>query len=284
MKRALVLGGGGAVGIGWETAILSGLMDGGIDVRDADLVIGTSAGSVVGTHIAHGNDPRTVAADQAARPRNARAPTPADPTQMIELFRRWSSFDEMTQANRAEIGRLALEAPTASEEEWLAGFAVNRWHGWPATDLLITAVGCQSGEFRAFSKDDGVPIEIAVAASCCVPGMFAPVTIDGVRYMDGGVRSGTSADLASRISPDIVLVVAPMGASGRGIHIITGRQLDAEVVGLEAQGISTRVVKLDEAALEHAANLMDPAAVAPAAAAGLAHGRRLADELRSWWS
>lgn len=67
MKRALVLGGSGNVGVAWEIAVLAGLFEGGVDVRSADLVIGTSAGSVVGAIMAHGRDPPPVPA--AARSR-----------------------------------------------------------------------------------------------------------------------------------------------------------------------------------------------------------------------
>lgn len=283
MKRALVLGGGGPVGIAWETAILAGLLEGWMDVRAADLIVGTSAGSVVGTYVAGGSDPRELDRMQAERREPPADVMPRNPAGAMAVFQLWSSFAEMTQENRAAVGTLALKADTVPEERWLHGFAQNGWQRWPDTPLLITAVECETGAFRAFSREDGVPIERAVAASCAVPGLFPPVTIDGRRYTDGGVRSGTSADLAARIKPDRVLIVAPMGGAGGGIGVIAGRQIEREVGELEAQGASTRVIKLDEAARAAASNLMDPDAMAPAAAAGTAHGARIADELCAWW-
>src|SRR4029079_16972563 len=211
MPKALVLGGGGIVGVAWETAILAGLLEGGVDVRDADLIVGTSAGSVVGTSIARGHDPRELLAERGADPRGAatlpgRMPSPAE---MATAFREWASYDEMTPQACAAVGRAALETPTMTENEYLARFAEHAAAGWPEAALLMTAVDCASGELRAFDAGSGVPIERAIAASCAVPGMFPPVTIEKRRYTDGGVRSGTSADLAQRMAPDVVLIVAP---------------------------------------------------------------------------
>ena len=62
MTRALVLGGGGPVGIAWESGLLNGLADGGVDASNADFIMGTSAGSFVGARLAMGHDPRGFAA------------------------------------------------------------------------------------------------------------------------------------------------------------------------------------------------------------------------------
>ncbi len=284
MKRALVLGGGGAVGIAWETGVVAGLLAGGIDVRGADLIVGTSAGSVVGTHLAHGRDPQALLEGRREPAPGPNGSVTPDMSALAAVFGMWSSFDEMTPERCAQIGRMALEAKTMPEGQWLAGFAANGWSGWPAKPLLITAVDCESGAFRAFDAGMGVPLERAVAASCSVPGMFPPVTIDGRRYTDGGLRSGTSADLAARIEPHRVLIIAPMGASARGISVLAAKQIARETAALEATGAKVHAVRFDDAAKEAAgANLMDPQRAAPSAAAGDAQGRRLADGLRAWW-
>jgi len=281
MKRALVLGGGGAVGIAWEAAIIGGLLDAGVDLRRADLIVGTSAGSVVGTHLAHGADPREVLGRREAAA--ARGGRPASDTEALTaVFSIWGTAAEMTAEVCARIGEVALGARTMPEETWLRGFAGNGWPGWPDKPLVITAVDCDSGAFRAFDRDSGVPIELAAAASCAVPGMFPPVTIAGGRYMDGGVRSGTSGDLAQRIEPDVVLMLSPMGA--RGLTGLIARQLAREKGELEAAGASVKIMQFDDAAREAgAANLMDHARVSPVAVAGAAHAARLAGELRDWW-
>jgi NTE family protein len=284
MKRALVLGGGGIVGVAWETAILAGLMAGGVDVRDADLIVGTSAGSVVGSQIARGRDPREMMREGRERPAPPAGDKP-DVSAIAAVFGLWGSVDEMTPEDCARIGRLAIEAKTMSEEDMLARFESNG-ADWPAPPLLVTAVDCGSGELRVFDAASGVPVQRAVSASCSVPGMFPPVTIEGRRFMDGGVRSGTSADLARRIMPDVVLVVAPMGSSTtNGFGKLMAKAIAREKEALEAAGAKVAVVQFDDAAKQAGAgNLMDPAAAAPAAVAGEAHGRRIAEEIGALWS
>jgi NTE family protein len=287
VKRALVLGGGGNVGIAWEIAILAALRDGGVDGAAADVVIGTSAGSVVGTHIRHDRDPRDLHMDQLSdepRPLTQDGFTPDMPV-MTETFTMWSSFDEMTPEACAAVGAGALKARTMPEDAWVAAFARNEWPGWPDAPLFVTAVDCESGAFVPLHRDSGATIERAAAASCSVPAMFPPVTINGRRYTDGGVRSGTSADLALAFAPDVALIIAPMGASDRGVGLLAARQIDREKRELEDAGASVRVVMFDDAVSRTAGpNLMDPTRRAAVAAAGYEQGARLAADIHAWWS
>jgi NTE family protein len=285
MKRALVLGGGGPIGIAWETAVCAGLLESGIDVREADLIVGTSAGSVVGASLAHGRDPRDLMKE--ARARRPDAPPPGgsdrDMAEVTAVFQFWTSFEDMTEAACRELGAAAVTVRTEPEEQWLATFA-NRWDGWPEKPFLVTAVDCGTGAFKVFDAHSHVPIEVAVTASCTVPGIVPPVTIDGHRYMDGGVRSGTSADLAQRIEPDIVLILAPMGRRGGGVDRLAAKQVAREMGELERVGAKVHLVHLDDVTKEIVGmNLMDPTRVPEVLDSGLAQGRRLAADLREWW-
>jgi NTE family protein len=288
MKRALVLGGGGPVGVAWEVGFLAGLLDAGIDVRNADLLVGTSAGSVVGTQIGHRRDPRTLVDSIAAAPA-AETSMPAsapvrDTSAAADAFGLWASYDEMTPANCAAVGRVALAAKTMPEDDWVAGMQLPD-DSWPATPLLAVAVDCESGEMRAFNAAQGVELRRVVAASCAVPALFPPVTIEGRRYMDGGVRSGTSADLALPIHPDSVLIIAPLGSQDRGIGALCKRQIASERAQLEEAGARVLVVHMDEAALSAApGGLMDFAARAPVAAAARSHAARIAADIDVIWN
>ena len=117
-------------------------------------------------------------------------------------FMLWASFTEMTEEAAAKIGEQAMRARTIPEQQWVSGFEANGWESWPERELLITAVACETGRFRAFDRESEVPIARAVAASCSVPGLVPTVLIDGVHYIDGGVGSATSADLALRTEPE----------------------------------------------------------------------------------
>ena len=198
-QRALVLGGGGIVGIAWEAGVIAGLAERGVQLAAAEDVIGTSAGSLVGAWLAGRRDFAELATTQAAPATSAgggrRGPTP-DPATLTRIFRTWMGFENVGPEQARELGALALQAPTPPEERSVAWIARELGTSeWPSR-LRVTAADAESGELRVFDAKSGVRLERGVAASCCVPGIFAPVSIGGRRYVDGGVLSGTHADLA----------------------------------------------------------------------------------------
>lgn len=284
-KNALVLGGGGILGVGWEIGVLKGLQDAGVDVTGADLIVGTSAGSVVGAGIAQGKTLAELVAEQYEPPddRIASAMEFVDLANIMTIFAKWAAYPEMTQQACAEIGAMSLASPTAPEEEWTGWFQDTLRPEWPDRTLLVTAVDAESGEFRVWSRDDGVPISRAVASSCTVPGIFPPVEIDGHRYQDGGVRSGTSADLASGC--DNILMIAPIGARDDSIDPLLGRQARAEADALRAEGSSVELVFPDEASQEAMGiNRMDTARRGICVEAGIEQARVVAERLAAAWS
>ena|SRR5215211_1638713 len=285
VTRALVLGGGGVVGIAWETGVLKGLRDGGVDPNAADLVVGTSAGSVVGSQVRGGLSLDELYAQQSTpMPQSEQLPMGQDMEKLVAIFTKWAQAPAMTEALCAEIGRLALEAKTDSEERWLAALRAGlvKSDDWPEQRLVVTSVDAETGAFKTWDRDAGVPMLAAIASSCAVPGMFPPVTVAGRRYIDGGVRSGTNADIAA--GSDVAIIVAPIGGSDQGIGGIARRQLDAEADSLRASGSIVEVILPDAAAMEaFGPNLMDPARRTPAAEAGLRQGAEAATRLRDSW-
>jgi NTE family protein len=236
--RALVLAGGGLVGIAWELGVLLGLRGAGIGRARWDRIVGTSAGSVVGA--AAGTEGGLDALRQApwvdsATELNAYTAT-LDPVAIAEIDGLWFGRPEgPDRATRAGIGRRAISVAIDEEARFLRTVAMllptNRW---PAA-LVTTAVDAETGAFLTFDAQSGVPLATAVAASCAIPGVFPPVTIGGRRYIDGGVRSGTCADLAA--GHDLVVLVALTQPGGPW----ESRQA-SEVAGLRASG--SRVVEI----------------------------------------
>jgi len=198
MAYALVLGGGGVAAIGWETGLLKGLRDAGADISAADLIVGTSAGSVVGAQIATDCDLDDLYARQLQPPDPAFERLPA--VGVAALGRVLAPFlrgGPMTQETLARIGALALQAATEDESGRLATIRARLpIHTWPDRRLLITGVDAASGAFVTWDRASDVPLPLAVAASCAVPVLYPPITIHGRRYIDGGTRSSTNADLA----------------------------------------------------------------------------------------
>ncbi|QFU90504.1 patatin-like phospholipase family protein [Amycolatopsis sp. YIM 10] len=276
-QRALVLGGGGITGIAWEWGMLTGLAEAGVDLTGADLVIGTSAGSVVGAQVASGVEPAVRYQAQLEPPDGELAATLG--RGLMLRFALALLGPPSGERFRARVGRIALRARTEAAEADRIAVIESRLpvRDWPERRLLITAVDAVSGRFRAFDRHDGVPLVHAVAASCAVPGVWPPVTIDGRRYIDGGVRSGSNADLAA--GADRVVVLAPLP---RGIGPMTPVGKQVEVLRERSE---VELVSPDRAALEaFGRNVLDPAARAAAARAGYAQAKSEVERVGAVWA
>jgi NTE family protein len=231
----------------------------------------------VGTYVACGIDleeryQRQLAASSGEIP--ARLGLPAFARFAWTMLR---SRDAVTYA--ARIGKMALAAstvPEASRREVIAGrLGVTEW---PSRNLRITAVDAATGEFKVFDRDSGVSIVDAVGASCAVPGVWPPVTIDGRRYIDGGVRSATNADLAAGYPR--VVIIAPISFGGRFMPSVSG-----QAAALRAAGATVVVITPDAAAKQAIGrNVLDPARRPASAEAGRTQAATIADEVAKIWA
>ncbi len=275
--KALVLGGGGVTGIAWEIGVLAGLAGRGIDVADADLVVGTSAGSVVGVDVRSGVAITDLYATQTRPPEATEVFARMGPAMMAKYVRAMV-FTRKPEVARRRVGKMALRARTEAEdarrrviESRLPTFE------WPARPLQITAVDAATGTFAVFDAASGVRLLDAVGASCAVPGIWPPVTIDGRRYVDGGMRSAANADLAAGCQR--VVVIAPL-TQGFGAM----ESLASQARKLAEQGARVAVVKPDKAALKAIGrNVLDPARRPDAARAGFAQAASETDAVKAVW-
>jgi len=292
--RALVLGGGGPVGIAWESGLVAGLAKAGVDLGQADFTMGTSAGSFVGARLAMGADAATLAdpilaeAERPASPaREGASRAPADLTKLMSLMAEAQGGLRNPAEARAELGAFALAAETISEADFIASFgrtfAGLPENTWPERGFACTAVDANDGSFRFWTKDSGVGVTRAVASSCSVPGVYPPVTINGRRYIDGGMRSPTNADMAAGYDLVVVVAVRLGAAAGPALDRITAR-FDEEVESLKEGGATVVVITPDDASVEaFGPNLMDFRRRAGAARAGLAQGEAYAADLTELW-
>jgi NTE family protein len=277
MGHALVLGGGGLAGIAWEIGLLAGLDEAGVALRDADLVVGTSAGSAVAAQLASGLPlPELLARQTDPAKQSPEIAADIDMDKVGELFGLGQAPTDRA-ALRRQIGRVALLSETVSEAERHAVIEARvPVDAWPAGQrLLIVAVDANTGEERVFDRDSGVSLVDAVAASCAVPGVWPPVTIGDTRYVDGGVRSAENADLAA--GHEIVLVLQAM-------ELPDVTDLADQVESLRSQGSTVLVVKPDADVLAAmGANPLDPAVRTPTAIAAQRQGATLATEIAAFW-
>ena len=276
MTRGVVLGGGGIAGVAWEAGIVIGLRRAGVDLSSADVIVGTSAGSIVGSHVAFGTDLQALAAMSPASQGAGAAAVPAVSLEVI-LSALAPLFDQgLDPAEARRRVGAAARAAGGDEQPYIDRIAslLPATDRWPQRRFLVTAVDAESGEPVAWHGGSGVPLDRAVAASCAVPAVYPPVTIGGRRYMDGGIRSATNADLAAGSSAVIVL-----NAIG---HLTPPDPLQKELAALGTA--ATLVITPDDAAAAvMGTNLLDPAIAGPALEAGLTQAMSYGEPAHTIW-
>src|SRR5712692_1427379 len=274
-QRAVVLGGGGLIGMVWELGVLKGFADAGIELSQADLLVGTSAGSIIGAQLASGRTAAELLAAQlapsGAGSQNQR--TPEDNKSFEDTSRMWGPAATDVAA-RVALGRRTLETPHPISEDtqkaiWKRRLGID---DWPARALKVSAVDISDGSIRLFDAGQGVPIEAAVAASTAQPGLQAPITIGDRRYMDGGV-AGTHIDGA--LGYPIVVAITPFAGS-----LKTAQEL--ELVRSKGSQVIDIVADQDARAAM-GPNLFDPSRIRPTADAGERQAAAAAAELRKLW-
>jgi NTE family protein len=289
LERALVLGGGGPVGVAWETGMLKGLRDAGGDVSQADLVVGTSAGAIVGAQIRSGKALDSMYDALLATASGPAAPSGTDPgfdpayaAQAQQPIRRaLGTAPEVTPTLRIEVGQKALAATKVIPEDgWIRSITMSYLagiHTWPSQPLKIAAGDVTDGTIRFFDGSQGVSIERAVAASSALPGQRAPVTIGDRRYMDGFV-GGDNIDGAAGAA--ILLILAP-GSTTEAPGVFAKAQID------QARSLGSRVLYIapdPEARAAMGTNNADLTKRAPAVQAGARQSAKVAADVKTFWT
>jgi NTE family protein len=272
MRTGLVLGAGGVVGQAYHAGVLAALEhDLGWDPRTADLIVGSSAGSVTGTLLRLGFPASDLAAWAVEAPLSVESAPLMDqlagddindfppvvirdllrgwrlpaPELLLRMVRRpWAFRPAVAALTLLPSGRIDVAA-RAKVLDAVTG------EGWPDGLWICTARRNDGG--RVVFGRDGSPratVAAAVAASCAIPGYFSPVRIQGIQYFDGGVHSPTNADVLRHADLDVVVVVSPMSAAhGRSLTLdgplrwAAHRRLEQEVRKLQAAG--TTVVRFE---------------------------------------
>jgi NTE family protein len=301
---ALVLGGGGAAGNAWEIGIIAGLAEAGLDMtQTADLMVGTSAGATAAAQLRSGIPAAELLTSVLSRPiqsvgQNRERPPSLPMATVFERMRTIGAAATSAADLQRAMGAFGLESdsilePGAAQRraEVAARLPSPEWSDRP---MIVTAINARTGELVAFDRDSGVDLVDAVTASCALPGLVPTHSINGIRYIDGGVRSTENADLALGYAN--VVVLSPLGGRSQtppergpdptgqfeGLRRSPewGTDLASQVEALRKQGSNVDVMTPDaDSRAAMGTNQMDPSTRIPAARAGFAQGKQEATRL-----
>jgi NTE family protein len=262
------------VGASWTAGLLQGLVSAGLRSDGCDVVLGTSAGALVGSWLTM----RPEALSSLPERLRTRAAWHAENAESgygdRELMQRLIARPPQDEEAAREVGQAAIEAITPID----VGGAKALWHDtlpegpWPGA-LRIASVNANTGRGQAWSTADEIPLAVAVASSTAAPGVAPPVVWNGSIWVDGGVRSSTNADmLLEMVGPGTVLVVAPIRSDA----------LDREAAQLGERGFTVRTITA-EPFYDSFRDLLDPHFIDVAAAAGVDQAARAAADVLTRW-
>ncbi|AYF74438.1 patatin-like phospholipase family protein [Nocardia yunnanensis] len=270
IRHALVLGGGGAVGLSWMAGVVIGLREAGIEPTLAERIVGTSAGAVVGAALAAGVDLNLLL--RRPDPDTEIPPIAFDPNAFGEIMAILATPGISPDEARRRAGQRALEMNVGAPADHIA--RIGAFVGdvdWPQRDLRITACSVGTGELRVWTPGGKATLREALACSTSVPGVFPPIPVDGDHYIDGGMRSPINADLAA--GAERMLIIEPLA------HLFPHSPTDRDL-----GGAATRFIVPDAASIEiFGLDLFNAIALVPAHEAGLRQGTEAAASLKDFW-
>lgn len=292
LDRTLVLGGGGEYYVAWYCGFFHGLLEQGVDPTVADMVVGTSAGSYLGSSLLSGRFFQLHAEFDFfghfpglfAKLAPLTAPNASQKRAQDINF---SVKDGSPQTIRA-IGHAAL-----ASDNHVNGDGVERlaWlltgdsrTGWPTPKMFTTANDCYTGERLVVHQDvarkNGIPLAHAAAASSSLPGIIGP-TLLGQRYcMDGGIaKTWAHTDLVAGSKRAIVITLT----NGYEGSLLSGipHDIHKEIAALEDTGTKAMLII---AGTPPGVSLLDPKQIEPALKAGYARAKIEAPRIAAFWA
>jgi NTE family protein len=287
MRVGLVLGAGGVVGAAWLIGALEALAsETGWEPSSADYVVGTSAGSVVGSLVAEGIAPEYLAAYSMGRTLDEVEDVDGRVAQLAARMGGPEKLDEVADRLSGDALRLKLAPPPIGPGSWrmaLSTLRHPRRHapstvvaGWlprgfvstqPISDLVTTfvagdwpdhpnfwavAADYRNGERTVFGAERApyATVGEAVAASCAIPGFYHPVKIGGRRYVDGGVCSLSNLDLLAGRGLDLVICLNPTSSVAEAMGGTPAERVGAVMRGMSGRRLGREARSLHEEGTE----------------------------------
>ena len=293
-QKGLALGGGGLILIAWYVGFFTALKEEGVDLSDADIVVGTSAGSLFGALLTSGKLWRMRAemdlvADFPKLLRLLLPESEKNPSQIRAAHLAVTAKDASAWTIQS-IGHAAAAARNNPNGASLPG-VVEKLIGmtdWASPKLYTTSNDCYTGQRLVVSHEAGIPMNVACAASASLPGGLGPTFLKDRICMDGGIcQTSTHSDVIAGAKKALILSLG----HGTTADITQGLRTSSlpnilfeEIKHLEAQGTQTKLVVAGLApGLKHVQSIMDPDLIAPYLKYGQQQGRAMAQEIGSFW-
>jgi NTE family protein len=288
IRRGVCLGGGGTWFVAWQVGYLQTLVERHVRIDEADRFVGTSAGSIVAATLAHHHLHlmylETRVMSKLPKLLGALFPSVHDePSQQraLDLYTRATDADPGTVAH---IGHAALAAITPGPDTMPRSLFPLIGTDWDSDGLWMTSVDAFTGERCVLTRTAGVAANHGAAASCAVPGIFAPQPLLGRRCMDGGVSgSATHLDLLAGAEKALVLSFFRDAELEQSMLTLVPGGLGRELDQLRSSGTEV----FFQAPAEHPwqpDGLMDPTKIPEAMDRGRSQAEADAAELADFWS
>ena len=290
--RALALCGGGEYLLAWYMGYFHALRKAGVDLNLADIIVGTSAGSIAGSVIASGRLERltTIFSIFGEFPKLVLdlAPTTTLSQSQKRAIDLCLSVNDARPSTIQALGRAAMAAHSIPGPNYAKTIRLLLGEtDWPSPKMHITANDCYTGERLVISKGDGVPIFDAASASSSWPGRGGPTWIKDRYCMDGGVcQTSTHCDVIAGAKRALVISLGSGSAedAAKGLRLSSlPNTLEQEIKDLEDAGTKTLKIVAGLPPGWNSANLLDPAVIAPALKYGHARGIEDADKVKAFW-
>jgi NTE family protein len=279
--RALVLGGGGEYFIAWLLGFTHGLHSAGVSYDLADVIVGTSAGAIVGSAVAAGHTellrddidffglfPKLLA---------DLIPTGASNPSQLRARDLAAAARDGDIATIRSIGRAAMAArnpPVRNLQLMIDILSLGR--SWPSPRFHATTTDCYTGERLVLSQSSNIPISHAVCASASLPGVFGPTWIGDRLCMDGAMCStSTHVDLIAGAKRALVVALTDKDLRFSSIP----NDIEQELKYIEAAGAKTLLIPADPGQV----HLLSAAEIEPALKAGRDRAVREADRVKAFW-
>lgn len=294
-ERGLVLGGGGTYLLAWTVGYFHALKKNGVDLNTADVIVGTSAGSIAATMLTTGRLSRFKNELDffAEFPKIFTKLVPAlksNPSQARARNMAVSAKDAELSTIQA-IGHAAMAAhnPDGPQKHFNVMKDILLRTEWPSSKVYTTANDCYTGERLVVSKSSGIPINVACAASSSLPGALGPTWLHDRLCMDGGIcQTSTHSDIVTGVKRALVISLTDGGSDAVKLGLRTSgmpNTLQQEVKDLEAGGTKTKLIIAGLLPGQASVNsIMDPKWIAPMLKYGFERGMDDATMMKSFWN